>query len=185
MFCPKCGNDSGEFKFCPYCGTKIPEEEVKTAVWSVGMACPHCGGTKLDGNNCAFCGAQLIADTSYKEYVDIPLGTYKGRLLGTLTLKENSVVMRYRFLMLYEQEVPYNQLQRVCFIRAYRNNPGYIGVDWVGRRSQPSQMHPKGNLHDTFAIPFTEEYNEDFYKVFCFLRTKAPENAQFSMYHSI
>ena len=60
MFCPKCGKDAGEYKFCPHCGTAMPVLEA--AVWSVGMPCPHCGGTELVGDSCAFCGARLVTE---------------------------------------------------------------------------------------------------------------------------
>ena len=62
MFCPNCGKDCADSKFCSMCGTKIPDTEAMDAVWSVGMPCPHCGGTKLDGLNCAFCGSQLLLE---------------------------------------------------------------------------------------------------------------------------
>ena len=61
MFCPNCGNDCVNAKFCIKCGTKVDQEVKEAPEWSGGSPCPHCGGTKLDGKNCAFCGAQLLA----------------------------------------------------------------------------------------------------------------------------
>jgi DNA-directed RNA polymerase subunit RPC12/RpoP len=115
MFCPKCGKDSGEFMFCPYCGTKIPDEEVKTAVWSMGMACPHCGGTRLEGNNCAFCGAQLMVEIPEKEankseYASIPLGAYKG-CNSFLQLDEKGVLIRNE--KHDEHRIPYGEITAV------------------------------------------------------------------------
>ena len=71
MYCPNCGNDCGDARFCVKCGTELSREEKKMEVWTVGMPCPHCGGTQLDGRSCAFCGAQLVmnigSETIHKE----------------------------------------------------------------------------------------------------------------------
>ena len=71
MYCPNCGNDCGDARFCVKCGTELSREEKKTEAWTVGMPCPHCGGTQLDGRSCAFCGAQLVmnigSETIHKE----------------------------------------------------------------------------------------------------------------------
>lgn len=47
--CPKCKTSVGNAKFCPECGTKIPQEKVcPKCKTSVGKAkfCPECG-TKI------------------------------------------------------------------------------------------------------------------------------------------
>ena len=70
MFCPKCGNNCGDNRFCGRCGAQVQTVSVQKPqqpAWSVGMACPHCGGTKLDGNNCAFCGAQLMVASELQD----------------------------------------------------------------------------------------------------------------------
>ena len=70
MFCPKCGNNCGDNRFCGHCGAQVQtvtEQKPQQTAWSVGMACPHCGGTKLEGKNCAFCGAQLMADLELRD----------------------------------------------------------------------------------------------------------------------
>lgn len=63
MFCPNCGNNCGDARFCSSCGTKLPQAAApatQSGEWKVGMPCPHCGATKLNEGCCAFCGAQLV-----------------------------------------------------------------------------------------------------------------------------
>ena len=74
MFCPNCGKDCGDGKFCSECGTQLQQSaktDAQQMEWKVGMACPHCGGTKLEGNCCAFCGAQLMLEEYSKQAMDL------------------------------------------------------------------------------------------------------------------
>ena len=184
MFCPNCGKDSGDFKFCPHCGTKIPAAE-PSAAWSVGMPCPHCGGTKLDGKNCAFCGAQLMKNTSDDEYSGFPLGTYDGGSIGTLILEDNSVVVR-RWIPFrnYEQRIAYNQLIDVRYIRGSRKQVGFLTIRWKGNEDIPLPMTYSQCCMDKTTVPFSVRCNADFYNVYRFLQTKAPKDAQFRIYNS-
>ena len=165
MFCPKCGEDSGEFKFCPYCGSKIPDEEVKTAVWSMGMACPHCGGTKLEGNNCAFCGAQLIAETHRlndrkSEAVQIPFGKYKG-YHSFLELNEDGILIQNAKHS--EHKIPYDGVTSVLLRKERFFCYGWLSLRYTNNFYQPPAFHLKDALQD--ATTFMYISKEDAVKM--------------------
>ena len=66
MFCPNCGQDCGDAKFCTGCGTQLQQataQKLQKNAWTVGTPCPYCGGVGLNGNCCAFCGVQLLENT--------------------------------------------------------------------------------------------------------------------------
>jgi hypothetical protein len=151
------------------------------------MACPHCGGTKLEGNNCAFCGAQLVTAVEDSQHLDIPLGKYDGGCYGWLTLNEGFLETYWTniFRREYKQIIPYAQIERVRLIRAHKHKLGFLSVRWGGNKDLPFPTNPKGYYSDPTTITFSREYNEDFYKVFCFLKAKAPPSAEFRMHQSV
>ena len=64
MFCPNCGRECKDGRFCMGCGTRLPEEAVDlrdAAPWRPGMACPFCGANEVEGNRCAYCGGVLAS----------------------------------------------------------------------------------------------------------------------------
>ena len=64
MFCPNCGRECKDGRFCMGCGTRLPEEAVElrdAAPWRPGMACPFCGANEVEGNRCAYCGGVLAS----------------------------------------------------------------------------------------------------------------------------
>ena len=51
--CPNCGNDAGDSKFCPNCGTKIEEKMPRSF-------CPECGSDVGNSKFCPNCGAKIL-----------------------------------------------------------------------------------------------------------------------------
>ncbi len=62
--CPQCGEVlTADHKFCPKCGTKLPEKTL-----GEGYLCPNCGKQNVPGTiYCAECGALLPAAEAEKE----------------------------------------------------------------------------------------------------------------------
>lgn len=102
MFCPKCGRECKDGRFCMECGTRLPEEAVElrdAAPWRPGMACPFCGANEVDGNRCAYCGGVLVLDklelTEQEEKRGLIPGEYHG--IGKccyLKLEEDRLIVR-------------------------------------------------------------------------------------------
>lgn len=172
MICPKCGYACGNAKFCPECGEKLLGKTVNDSnaqVWSVGMPCPHCGGTKLDGNCCAFCGAQLILDVqndpdAVEDSFELPkivvgIGNWVDLNQGSITYYWNGLFAKTCY------EIPYQQIVRVVYVREGQKNYGLTIVDGTD------------NLRNTFIA--STDKDEIIYQLFCFLRTVAPNSAEF------
>lgn len=94
LFCPKCGAETtGEFKFCPNCGNKLPEDAAGKEQVDNGdrpgeregdqqgrpeghevLRCPTCGFVNESGaRSCESCGSFLGAAET--EYVEGPVST--------------------------------------------------------------------------------------------------------------
>ncbi len=63
-FCPNCGSDVGDSKFCPNCGTEIGEEKPKSF-------CPNCGSDVGDSKFCPNCGTKIDEDTGNANQDDL------------------------------------------------------------------------------------------------------------------
>jgi len=66
MFCPNCGKEIKEGKFCMNCGTKLPNiTEEMPSTWEEekklekSVFCPNCGKEIKEGNFCIHCGTKL------------------------------------------------------------------------------------------------------------------------------
>ena len=186
MFCPHCGNNCGDARFCPSCGTKLQQAAapaVQSGEWKVGMPCPHCGATKLDGDCCAFCGAQLQKSDAKVERTanyssEIPLGKYKG-VNSSLTLYENVFILQRRVIFKnYKTEIPYDQIVSAIYIRPLRSDFGYVVFRWQGNKDLPiGDMKAIDLDHTTIVVA---DYNEfELYHVFYALRAMAPSSACF------
>lgn len=136
MFCPNCGNNCGDARFCSSCGTQLQQAAPTAQVgeWKVGMPCPQCGGTKLDGDCCAFCGAQLILNVpndSDAEEDSFILPQVRD-FCNVIILNDNSFVFRQNPLFskkIREYEVPYAQIESVAYYREGQNESGVI-IRW-------------------------------------------------------
>ena len=167
MFCPNCGKDAGGSKFCPYCGTGMPE--LKAAVWSAGMPCPHCGGTKLEGKDCAFCGARLFMDR-VDAVVDkgkcgaIPWGRYEGASGSFLELDEAGVMVRS--VNKEETMIPYRQLTDVGFREQSFLRFGSLTIRGEDNAFLPIPKKYYQLLHDTTTVFYLFQDRDLYYAIY-------------------
>ena len=161
MFCPNCGKDCKDAKFCPECGTKLPQTVKTDAPWQPGMPCPHCGGTKLDGSNCLFCGAQLIVEVAQTSSEDpdsfeIPFGNFRA-FGATLKIGRDAIVIEKDGLLVpRKNRIPYTQLTEVTFFYNDRNY-GYLELSWSdGQKCHKVRVTAgvESDLEDCFYIYF-------------------------------
>ncbi len=135
MICTKCGKDSGEFPFCPYCGEKMQNQ---SAVWRVGMPCPHCGGLELEGDRCAFCGVLLVNGREQTEEA-LPyesLFQRYGSVFCGIQLAESVMKLTIRSVFKTSvRVVAYHQLREVTYYRTDRM-AGHITFRWQGERRE-------------------------------------------------
>ncbi len=154
MFCPNCGKDCGEARFCIFCGTQLQTEtrqEAAKAVWRVGMPCPYCGGTKLEGNRCAFCGTELfeknkpstkklILREQHRVYMQkVMEGNHARRYAGSgeSSIQYESTVMRFYQGTKCLCTVPYEDLLIVDLHRSWGPFDGWMTVRYEKNRDQP------------------------------------------------
>jgi DNA-directed RNA polymerase subunit RPC12/RpoP len=176
MFCPKCGNNCGDNRFCGRCGAQVQmatEQKPQQIAWVAGMACPHCGGTKLEGNNCAFCGAQLIADVPQRKDEDwdsyeIPYRSFAVGMGTSLILNRDEMIIETKtFLSKDQTRIPYAHINEAEYTRTAEYT-GKITFRWGW-----------GNT-DSLIL-----YNEDkcffYYQVFFIIKLLSPPGTQFKI----
>lgn len=165
MFCPKCGKDGKDFKFCSYCGTEMPILEETPEVWSVGMACPHCGGTKLEGKNCAFCGAQLMLDVPGGEDEDsfeIPYGKF-GRAGRLTLLDDHFTCVEQGLFKTFTITVPYKRITKIVYVHPGSvSDRGNMTIFWENAKDVliPAGLQPG---LDNCQLSVKEKYCEVLY----------------------
>jgi len=142
MFCPNCGNDCATMKFCPMCGTKLPQksEEVQAAerrVWEI-----PAGVYKTFG------GYIALGPT----WMEI----HKKKSLNS---KDHTI------------KFPYTQLTGVSYGRNHGLDGGFAAVRWEGNRDLPMPKNFGEALWDATSIQ-TDSLNDLlFYHICCFLYT--------------
>ena len=181
MFCPNCGKDCGSAKFCPECGTKLPQAAKKDAVWQVGIPCPNCGGNRLEGNYCAFCGTQMLLGTldsnRSSNTTEIPLGIYEG-CNGRLKLEENAVTLiRNHGSRSFSIRNMYAYLTKLIYYRPRGSRNGYLTIRWIGNTDFP--MPDISELEtDASTLAFSAERDLVFYHIYSLLKAIAPDSVQ-------
>ncbi|MBQ2384447.1 MAG: zinc ribbon domain-containing protein [Oscillospiraceae bacterium] len=135
MFCVKCGEDVGKFRFCPHCGTAVPEQEPEA--WSVGMPCPNCGASEVEDGRCAFCGTVLAEDRDDGEKTKkIPVervyGFYYHRGVGVRLMKNRMEVTGGTFRNLKKYTVLYGEVQAIKYSRL-DDTRGTLSIAWDGQ----------------------------------------------------
>ena len=191
MYCPNCGNDCGDARFCVKCGTELSREEKKTEAWTVGMPCPHCGGTQLDGRSCAFCGAQLMFDSLHETVIpvhdqgldsyDIPYGKFYPNPLSKycLSIEKNGIVIESPSLFVKNKiQIAYGQLIDVHF-QLLTETDVQITFRW-NARNEGSQI--ENNVSETVFNAQRWKYGDDYsYHIFYVIRCLAPANVIFQV----
>lgn len=193
MFCPNCGKDCQDARFCTPCGTNLQNDESLQAhqtAWSVGMPCPHCGGTKLEGQNCAFCGAQLLdplqqpqqTDTQEDSY-EFPVGSYMSSIGDFLNLGNVSLSITKGILFKkIKTSIPYDQMNKVMLVRPRKDDAsfGYLLFRYQDNKEVPIPDTGKFGPDKTTLIVRANKIDL-FYHIFCVLRTVVPASAEFSI----
>jgi len=123
MFCPNCGYNCGDAKFCSNCGTALNQAEVKQEkpAWRVGMPCPFCNGNQLEGDHCAFCGALLREDIQkpesleWEDIYDIPYRKYYNNFQILSLERDGIAVGRQKMFSEDMTRFPYSELELAEF----------------------------------------------------------------------
>ena len=183
MFCPNCGKDCGDARFCIFCGTQIQTEarqEAAKTEWRVGMPCPHCGGTKLEGNRCAFCGAELIEKNKpstkklilreqHRVYMQKVLeGEPAMRCIG---INEKSIQYEPTVVRFYQGmeclcTIPYEDLVFVDSHRSWGLFGGWLTLRYEKNRDQPLPCTLTEARNDLTTIIFPSKKADVFQFLF-------------------
>ena len=176
MFCPNCGQDCRDAKFCTGCGTQLQQavaQESKKAAWAVGTPCPYCGGVGLNGNCCAFCGVQLIADTHEGEskrkpvFPKPPLGIYRNSRSEQIEITEDAIVFKVQLDILNyaswkRTAIPFEEIINVTLVPGDFFTAGFLSVR---RKQDKYNPIPKG-ISDVFGDPISICFRMRDYKAF-------------------
>ena len=162
MFCPKCGNNCGDNRFCGRCGAQVQAvtvQEPQQTAWSVGMACPHCGGTKLEGKNCTFCGAQLMADMPEEyikrsEYDTIPFGAYDG-YRSFLQLDASGVLIKNAGDS--ERRIPYESITSILLRKERVFSHGWLSFRYSENSHWPLALRIADAVNDATTFIYVSD----------------------------
>lgn len=67
MFCPHCGKQFEDGKFCPFCGAEMPGQvPTQPQMQAVSRFCPTCGRQVTVEQTCPDCGAQIPGPVRYE-----------------------------------------------------------------------------------------------------------------------
>ena len=182
MFCPNCGQDCGDARFCSGCGTQLQQavaQDSKKTAWSVGTPCPYCGGVGLNGNCCAFCGVQLIsedtADQKAKKelkFPEPPIGIYKDAA-GYIEIGDHSVTFLRNLWPLAPKSkltIPFDEIYAVSYAKGVTLNSGFLCVRSWQDRYIPLCDNSTDAVLDKTSVYFRKTKNEEFYRLFVFLK---------------
>lgn len=165
MFCPKCGRNCGEDRFCMACGTQIPREMEKAR----------------DGANEAVELPKRPFRKNGSAKIPTSIG-YHGRQ-GSVLLFESSVSICTGAANNKKRTViPFSELTTAVFLRPSANG-WRDGVFLLrGKADQGDPIPDMGKMcHDAAAVVVPLEKATLFYHLFCALRAVAPETAEFRM----
>ena len=151
MFCPKCGNDCGDNRFCVRCGAQVQESQTNNVYEGkdsyevpTGKFKSSSGYLRLE--KCAL----IIGDRGdlFKKEVTIPYD----KLITVLYVRSQTRL----------------------------GSPGFLIDRWEGNRNKPMPVG-LARYGDRTSVSFTQREYLMFYHIYCFLKTVAPYSAQFKM----
>lgn len=153
MFCPNCGTDCGEAKFCSECGTKLhrPNETNCT--------------TRSDGADATESAVNL----------DIPVGKYDGTF-GYVELRDAEVFLHKKvFFKTFETSIRYTDITAVAYQKSTGFSTGFLSI-----RSRQECFIPladKSNAaSDKTALVFGSQMNAPMYHIYQCLQAFAERN---------
>lgn len=123
MFCPNCGQDCGEYRFCSRCGTQIRDYTV----------------TEAQNRPCQ---REPIAEKqpevkSAETAAELPCGVYEGAM-SSLALYEREFVVKNQVSLfkIIETTIPYNKLKTVMYVRG-SGGFSHLLFRWEGNENLP------------------------------------------------
>lgn len=151
MFCPNCGNNCGNNRFCGRCGAQVRESQTNNTYEGedsyeipAGKCKASSGYLRLEKH------ALIIGDR------------------GDLLKKEVTIPYDKLVTVLYVR----SQIRL--------GNPGFLIVRWEGNRNKSLPVG-LARYGDRTSVSFTQREDLIFYHIYCFLKTVAPYSAQFQM----
>lgn len=148
MFCPNCGRDCGEFKFCPDCGTQV---------------------NFLESNNTEQ-KKKLI-------FPEPPIGRYK-YTNGYLEIGQDSLTICSKpfFKERRRKSIPFNEIAAVSFSDGRLSTGGFLCIRDKWNRGVPMVTAANMAVLDRSSVYFPRSSGTDFYPVYEFLRKCAVLN---------
>ncbi len=141
MFCPNCGKDCGEFKFCPECGTQLCLKETKVAERKEKIVFPKP-----------------------------PVGRYK-HPNGYLEVGQYSLIIcRKPFFKEYKREIPFNEIVRVSFSDGRFTAGGFLCIRDKWNKGIPMVTVAKMAYWDKSSVWFPSVSGSLFYPIYEFLQ---------------
>lgn len=167
MFCPNCGNNCGDARFCTACGTQLRDikvQEQQADKSATNAACDHA----------------TVNQKKREGSTQIPTsGGYLG-VSGSLVLFDSSLSVCVNSLFKKTRtQIPYNQLTTVIYARPQKQHAN--GVLLLRGESNKNIPIPKNLIGDKSAISFSQEQDTLFYHIFWMLKAVAPTTARFQM----
>ena len=174
MFCPNCGHNCGEYRFCSQCGTQVRNDS--TVKESVG------------GKGCIFSDTTQIPNVyknknTKKGSTEIPTsGGYLG-IAGSVVLSDSAVsVCAKRLFEKHRTLIPYDQLIAVVYKRPSLKSGKNGALLFRGEVNKHIPIPSEENIGgDLVAVTVPPEKDLLFYHLFYMLKTVAPPTARFEM----
>ena len=154
MFCPNCGHDCGEFKFCPECGTQLRFLESNNTDQKKELVFPEPPiGVYRSGDNYI-----QIDQQSLKIYRRVP---YRG---GMDLVVDRRPIQRV---------IKYSEIAAVSFIAPKNLKAGLLSIRDKSDRYTPlptGETRHQEYFYDSGTVFFAKVYSEKFYRVYLFLK---------------
>ena len=163
MFCPNCGKDCKDAKFCPECGTKL---QLNSKPWPIAEEREMYDLPKRTNTR--------------KGATSIPTSWGHRGSSGCVILNDDSVtVINY---CNKKSIIPYDQLIAVVYLRPAYNGwrSGALLVRGIENQDVPIPVAKKLTT-DISSVAFTLEQDTLFYHIFQLLKAVAPTNTKFEM----
>lgn len=174
MFCPNCGHDCGEYRFCSQCGTQVRNDS--TVKESVG------------GEGCIFLDTTQIPNVyknknTKKGSTEIPTsGGYLG-IAGSVVLSDSAVsVCVKRLFKKHRTWIPYDRLIAVVYKRPSLKSGKNGALLFRGEANKHIPIPGEENIGgDLAAVTVPPQKDLLFYHLFYMLRAVTPPTARFEM----
>lgn len=174
MFCPNCGHDCREYRFCSQCGTQVRNDSTLKA--------PSGEKDRAFSDTTQIPNVYKSKNTK-KGSTEIPIsGGYLG-IAGSVVLSDSAVsVCAKRLFEKHRTLIPYDQLVTVIYKRPSLKPRSNGALLFRGEANKSVPIPREENLvGDRSAIGVSVEMDMLFYHLFYMLRAVAPPTARFEM----